>query len=95
MIWWLTVSWFTHVTVVPFGTVILSGENAKFWIVTVGPAVSCIGVVVGVADIVGTELVHPHRAMEVPRTRIRIIQWTGFGVHLIQITLIRALAGEE
>ena len=31
MIWWSVVSWFTHVTVVPFGTVMLAGLNTKFW----------------------------------------------------------------
>jgi len=33
---WLAESWFTHVTVVPRGTVIVAGLKAKFWMVTVG-----------------------------------------------------------
>lgn len=46
-IWWLAESSFTHVTVVPFGAVILAGVNAKFWIVMVGAPGITIGVVVG------------------------------------------------
>lgn len=72
MTWWLAVSWFTHVTVVPFGTVILAGVKAKFWIVTVGLVPGgVIGVVVGAA-VPGVLLVHPHRATAVTRTTIRI-----------------------
>ena len=84
---WLVVSWFTHVTVVPLGTVMLAGLNAKFWILTVVAPVTCVCVVAGGVD--GLELVHPHTAINITRTTIKIVQRTGFGVLLIQITSMK------
>jgi len=49
-IWWFTGSWFTHVTVVPSGTVTLAGIKAKFWIVTVAAPVAGAGVAAGAGD---------------------------------------------
>jgi hypothetical protein len=58
--------------VVPFGTVILAGLNAKFWILTVVAPGTCVCVVAGVAG--GLELVHPHIAMNVTSAATRIAQ---------------------
>lgn len=83
---------FTHVTVVPFGTVILAGLNAKFWILIVIAPGTCVCVVAG--DVDGPELVHPQTAIHGTRRTIRITQRTEFELHLIQITPISTLAGE-
>jgi hypothetical protein len=92
MIWWSAVSSFTHVTVVPFGTVILAGLNAKFWILIVIAPGTCVCVVAG--DVDGPELVHPQTAIHGTRRTIRITQRTEFELHLIQITPISTLAGK-
>jgi hypothetical protein len=78
---------FCHVTVVPFGTVIVGGVNAEFWIMITGPSGICKGVVVGAAE-GGLKLVHPHRTIKVTRITTRIAQFPRFGVNLIQITLV-------
>jgi len=75
-IWWFVESWFTHVTVVPFGTRIFGGENTRFWISIVGSPGSPIGVVVGSIGVVdnGLWLEHPLMAITITRTTIRIAQ---------------------
>ncbi len=80
-IWWSVASWFNHVTVVPFATVMLAGTNAKFWILTVAAPGTCVGVVGE-----GPELVHPAIAVQIIRIMTSIARQTGSGVHLIQIT---------
>ncbi len=69
---WSVVSPFTHVTVVPFVTEMIAGLNAKFWILTVAAPGACTLVVAGGVD--GPLPVHPHIAMKVKRTTIRIDQ---------------------
>jgi hypothetical protein len=71
LIWWVDVSRFTHVTVVPFCTVILAGTNAKFWIFTVIVPGTSVGVAAGVMDD-GLLPVHPLTEIKVMRTTIRM-----------------------
>ena len=42
---------FTHVTVVPLGTVTLAGLNAKFWILTIIAPGTCACVVAGGVEV--------------------------------------------